>query len=41
VEKYIRKSGLLEERKNLLRMDVISQDTNETRLIKGIKELIS
>jgi hypothetical protein len=41
VEKYIRKSGLLEERKDLLRMDVISQDTNETRLIKGIRELIS
>ncbi len=41
VEKYIRKSGLLEEKKHLLRMDVISQDTNETRLIKGIRELIS
>jgi uncharacterized protein len=41
VEKYIRKSGLLEEKKNLLRMDVISQDTSETRLIKGIRELIS
>ncbi len=41
VERYIRKSGLLEEKKNLLRIDVISQDTNETRLIKGIRELIS
>jgi len=41
VEKYIRKSGLLEEKKELLRMDVISQETNETRLIKGIRELIS
>ncbi len=41
VEKYIRKSGLLEERKDLLRMDVITQETNETRLIKGIRELIS
>ncbi|MGB3211217.1 MAG: DUF444 family protein [Desulforhopalus sp.] len=41
VEKYIRKSGLLEERRDLLRMDVIAQDTNETRLIKGIKDLIS
>lgn len=41
VEKYIRKSGLLEEKKDLLRMDVISQETNETRLIKGIRELIS
>jgi hypothetical protein len=41
VERYIRKSRLLEERKNLLRLDVISPDTNETRLIKGIRELIS
>lgn len=41
VEKYIRKSGLLEEKKHLLRMDVISQETNETRLIKGIRDLIS
>ncbi len=41
VERYIRKSGLLEERKDVLRMDVISEDTNEARLIKGIKELIS
>ncbi len=41
VERYIRKSGLLEEKKNLLRLDVIAPDTNETRLIKGIRELIS
>ncbi len=41
VEKYIRKSGLLEERKDLLRMDVISKETTETRLIKGIRDLIS
>ncbi|GAB6193874.1 DUF444 family protein [Desulfocastanea catecholica] len=41
VERYIRKSRLLEEKKNLLRLDVITQDTNEARLIKGIRELIS
>ncbi len=41
VERYIRKSRLLEEKKNLLRLDVITPDTNETRLIKGIRELIS
>ena len=41
VDRYIRKSGLLEERKDVLRMDVISEETNETRLIKGIRELIS
>ncbi|MCP4342332.1 MAG: DUF444 family protein [Desulfobulbaceae bacterium] len=41
VERYLRKSGMLEEKKDLLRMDVISQETTETRLIKGIRELIS
>lgn len=41
VERYIRKSRLLEEKKALLRMDVISKDTSESRLIAGIKELIS
>jgi hypothetical protein len=41
VEKYIRKSGLLEEKKDLLRMDVISKETTETRLITGIRDLIS
>jgi len=41
VERYIRKSRLLEEKKSLLRMDVISRDTSEPRLIEGIKELIS
>jgi uncharacterized sporulation protein YeaH/YhbH (DUF444 family) len=41
VEKYIRKSGLLEEKKELLRMDVISKETSESRLIEGIRGLIS
>lgn len=41
VEKYVRKSGLLEEKKHLFRMDVITQDTTETRLITGIRDLIS
>ena len=41
VENYIKKSGLLEEKKDLLRMDVITSDTDETRLISGIRELIS
>ena len=41
VERYLRKSGLLDEQKDVLRLDVIAQDTNETRLIKGIRELIS
>jgi uncharacterized sporulation protein YeaH/YhbH (DUF444 family) len=41
VERYLRNSGLLEEKKHLLRMDVISEETNESRLIQGIRELIS
>ncbi|MFT5700720.1 MAG: uncharacterized sporulation protein YeaH/YhbH (DUF444 family) [Desulforhopalus sp.] len=41
VEKYIKKSRLLEEKRDLLRMDVISKDTDETRLINGIRELIA
>ena len=41
VEKYLKKSGLLEEKKNLLRMDVVQEDAEEARLIEGIKHLIS
>jgi uncharacterized protein len=41
VEKYIHKSGLLEQASELLRMDIIGDDTDETRLIEGIKNLIS
>jgi len=41
VEKYIKKSGLLEKRADLLRMDIMKEDADETRLIEGIKRLIS
>jgi len=41
VETYLRKSGLLEEWRNNLRLDVLSKDATETRLIDGIKKLIS
>jgi hypothetical protein len=41
VERYIRKSGLLEERSHLLRLDVMTKESNEGRLIEGIKHLIS
>jgi len=41
VENYIKKSGFLEEKKDVFRMDVIKQDTDETRLISGIRQLIS
>lgn len=41
VERYLRKSGLLEEKRDLLRLDVITKESNEGRLIEGIKRLIS
>ena len=41
VERYLKKSGLLETQKNLLRMDVLQQSADEPRLIEGIKHLIS
>ncbi len=41
VEKYIKKSGLLEQVPELLRMDIVGDDAEETRLIEGIKKLIS
>ncbi len=41
VEKYIKGSGLLESKKQLLRMDVMSKESDEGRLIEGIRTLIS
>ena len=41
VEKYIRKSGVLEEKPNLIRLDVLDRESTESRLIDGIKALIS
>jgi len=41
VEKYIKKSGLLEKSAGLVRMDVMNDDADESRLIEGIRKLIS
>jgi hypothetical protein len=41
VEKYVRRSGLLEDKPKLLRMDVMREDADEPRLIEGIKTLIA
>ncbi len=41
VEKYLKNSGLLEEKKSLLRLDVMQENADETRLMEGIKRLIS
>lgn len=41
VEKYLTNSGLLESKKELLRLDVMPKDSTEARVIEGIKRLIS
>lgn len=41
VEKYLEKSGLLESKKDLLRLDVMAKESTEARIIEGIKRLIS
>ena len=41
VEKYLKKSALLEDKPDLLRLDVMQEDADEARLIEGIKKLIS
>ncbi len=41
VEKYLKKSKLLEEKPDIIRMDVMQKEADEQRLIEGIKKLIS
>ena len=41
VERYIRKSRLLEEKPELIRMEVLKNDADENNLIESIKRLIS
>jgi uncharacterized protein len=41
VERYLKRSRLLDEKPNLFRLDVMQQDADETRIIEGIKSLIS
>ncbi len=41
VEKYLKRSRLLEDKKDLLRLDVMQKDSDEPRLIEGIRKLIS
>jgi uncharacterized protein len=41
VERYIKRSGLLAEQRELLRLDVMREDADEPRIIEGIKNLIS
>ena len=41
VEKYLKGSGFLEKYKSLIRLDVMSENAEEPRIIEGIKNLIS
>ncbi len=41
VEKYLKKSKLLDEKPDLIRLDVMKDDADEARIIEGIKKLIS
>jgi hypothetical protein len=41
VERYLKRSGLLTEHRELLRLDVMREDADEPRIIEGIKNLIS
>ncbi|HJV36944.1 DUF444 family protein [Geomonas sp.] len=41
VARYLENSGLLRDKPNLLRMDVMTEDAEESRVIEGIKKLIS
>jgi len=41
VARYLENSGLLRDKPNLLRMDVMTEDAEEARVIEGIKKLIS
>jgi uncharacterized sporulation protein YeaH/YhbH (DUF444 family) len=41
VENYLKKSKLLDEKPELLRLDILQEDSDEQRLIEGIKTLIS
>ncbi len=40
IEQYLDKSGLLKEKSDILRMDTMSDNADENRLIEGIKRLI-
>jgi hypothetical protein len=41
VEKYLKKSGLLEKKPGQIRLDVMPETAEEGRLIEGIRHLIS
>lgn len=41
VARYVENSGLLREKADLVRLDIMSEDADEARIIEGIKKLIT
>ncbi|NOX34790.1 MAG: DUF444 family protein [Deltaproteobacteria bacterium] len=41
VEKYLKSSGVLNNHSNLIKLDVMNEDADDSRIIQGIKKLIS
>ncbi len=41
VEKYLRKSGILDKHKDYIKLDVMNENVDDSRIIQGIKNLIS
>jgi hypothetical protein len=41
VERYLKKSDLLNTKASLIRLDTMNKEADEPRLIEGIKRLIS
>ncbi len=41
MERYLKRSGLLEKKQAEIRMDIMLEDADEPRIIEGIKKLIS
>ena len=41
LERYVRNSGMLEDKPELIRLDVLDKESTEPRLIEGIRALIS
>lgn len=41
VEKYLKKSGVLKKHKNHIKLDVMDENVDDSRIIQGIKNLIS
>ncbi|WP_299981381.1 DUF444 family protein [Desulfobacula sp.] len=41
VEKYLKTSGILNKYSNLIKLDVMGEDADDSRIIQGIKRLIS